>query len=282
MLEVAAAPMLIGFHLFSAQTIKKIKYINQPFVQYLQSKKIGLKTSCGGSKDETTIFAFLGFNPDKTHRDSLLRQLHEQLLQIKPDSAEARLLEKAKQTLPFHGIVPPLQLQVRWINAKKKTYSTKTYSMNCALAHADFLRSFTVRAFPEKRIIGLGKVCALDGRNVDHIPAAIKWNNTFLDGCSILSLINISKQAMDQPFQCQATATATETTMMRIILLSEGKAMNITELCDTNTGQWIVAIDKGKAEAFTHLIAGTITKLYENSHILQAKATTLMTSKPPS
>jgi hypothetical protein len=41
-----------------------IKKANQLFVQYLGSKKIGLKTSCGGSKEETTIFALLGFNLD--------------------------------------------------------------------------------------------------------------------------------------------------------------------------------------------------------------------------
>jgi hypothetical protein len=263
----ASGALLIAFHLFSNVTVETIKAKNQPFVQYLQSKKIGLKTSCAGSKEETTIFAFLGFNPDKTHRDSLLEQLRTQLQSVKPDSAEAKLLQKAKQILPVQNAIPPFQLQVRWINAKNHKFSTKTYAIVCATPHADFLRSFIVRSYHEKRILGLGKVCAIGGRNIDHLPAAITWNNNFIDGSSILSLVNISKQAMDQPLRRQTTVTATETTTIRRILLSEGKVVNLTESRDISEGRWIIAISKDKTETLTRLIAGTITKLYENGQI---------------
>jgi hypothetical protein len=259
--------VLIGFHIVSETTIEMIKKSNQSFVQYLQTKKIGLKTSCGGSKNESTLFALLGFNPDRAHRHSILEQINRQLIQVQPDSAERRLMEKAKQRLPFSGIVPPLQLQVRWINAKSKKYSTKTFVVICDAAHADFLRSLLLRSYHEKHIIGLGRLFLLGSKTNDQLPGAITWNNKFIDESSVLTLVNISQSAMDQKFQRKATINAAETTTIRRILLSEGKATNITESRDIASGRWIVAIDKEKADHFTKLVAGTINKLYENDAI---------------
>lgn len=234
------------------------------------SKKIGLITSCTGSKEETNIFTLLGFHPVYTHRNSLLRQLHEQILHVTPNLAKRRLLEKAKHTLSFPGIAPPFQLHVCWVNAKKKTYSTKTYSILCATAHANCFCSFLIHAFREKRITSLGKICALGGQNVDHLPAAIKWNNNFLEGCSILGMIHISKIAMDQSFERQAAATVKEMMTMQRILLSKGKVTNITKSQDISTGHWIVVLEKDHATNFKKLIAGTITKLYKNGQISKA------------
>jgi len=148
-----------------------------------------------------TIFALLGFNPDKTHHASLLQQLCDQLILVQPDSIKYKLLEKAKHTLPFPDIVPPFQLQVLWITAKAKKYSTKTYFIVCNIAHANFLRSFIVCSYHERHILGLGKVFTLAIRNNDPLSATITWNDKLIDRSSILNLINISKSAMDQPFQ---------------------------------------------------------------------------------
>lgn len=232
------------------------------------------------------LFGFLGFHPDKTHRDSLLAHLRAQLIQVQPDSAEARLLERSKQNLvPFPGIVPPFQPQVRWITAKQKKYSTKTYAIVSASHHADFLRSFIVRSFHEKRILGLRKVCSIGGWNTEHLPAAIDWNNKFLDESSILSLLNISKKAMDQPFQRQATVTSSKTTTLCRILLLEGKATIIYESRDVALGRWIGALTKDKVELFTKIVAGTITKLFENGQIvapnfLERQLTPSITNRP--
>jgi hypothetical protein len=129
-----------------------MKKDNSTFVEYLKAKKIGIKTACCGSKNETLLFGLLGFNPDKTHRASLTKQLHTQLI-------ESKLLEKAKQTLPFAGTVPDFELQSRWINAEGKKFSAKAYGIACASKHADFFRtSFLLRCYFETRIIGLGKL----------------------------------------------------------------------------------------------------------------------------
>jgi hypothetical protein len=139
--------MLIAFTLHATDTIESIKYKNPSFLQCLQSKKIGLKTSCAGSKEETTLFALFGFNPDKTHRDSLLKQLIAQLSTIDPNVAETKLLDKGRQSLPFASTVPTFQLSIRWVNTKDKKHSTKCYTVVCATQHADFLRAFIVRSF---------------------------------------------------------------------------------------------------------------------------------------
>ena len=257
----------IGFFLFCRTPIEQIKQRNKSFVQYLQSKKIGLKTSCGGTVHETTICALLGFNTDRAHRASLLQQLVDQLIHVLPDSAESRLLEKAKQLLPFPGIIPPFQLHTRWINASARKYQTKTFTIVCDAAHADFLRSILLRSYLEKRILGIGKVFQLGTRNAEHLPRAITWNNNFLDGSSVLTLVNISRAAMDHPFDRKITVSNTESTTIRRLLLSDGKATNITESRDISLGRWIVAIDKDKVETLTHLVAGTISKLYENGLI---------------
>ena len=148
----------IGIHLFSTVSIGLMKKHNSPFMQYLKSKKISIKTSCGGSKNESTVCGLLGLNPDKTHRASITQQLHNQLAATVPDLAERKLLEKAKQILPFPGILPDFELQARWINADKKKYSAKAFSIVCASEHADFLRSLIVRAYFEGHVIGIGKL----------------------------------------------------------------------------------------------------------------------------
>jgi hypothetical protein len=258
--------MLIAFNLHATDTIEAIKYKNPSFLQYLQSNKIGIKTSCAGSKEETTLFALFGFNPAKTHRDSLLTQLTSQLSTIAPNVAETKLLDKGRQSLPFSGSVPAFQLSIRWVNAKDKKYSTKCYTIVCATQHADFLRAFIVRSFHEKRVLGLGNVCAIGGK-IDHLPAAITWNNNFIDGSSILNLTNVSRASMDYPFERKATASTTETTTIRKILLTEGKAFTITESVDIADGRWIVGIPSEKVDLFTQLIAGSIAKYYENGQI---------------
>jgi hypothetical protein len=262
--------VLIGIHLFSTVSVGLMKKNNHAFMQYLKTKKIGIKTSCGGSKNEVLLFGLLGFNPDKTHRESLAKQLHTQLISIPPDLAERKLLEKAKQVLPFPGMVPKIELQSRWINAESKKYSAKSYAISCASEHADFLRSFLLRCYFEKHVIGLGKLVQLGGRHSTYLPKAITWHNNFVENCDILSLFHISKSAMDQQFSRKTTATKEETTTIRRIILSatEGKAVNLYESRDIESdGRWIVGIDKDKVEHFTVIVATTISKLYENGQI---------------
>jgi hypothetical protein len=208
--------MLIAFTLHATATIESIKHKNPSFLQCLQSKKIGLKTSCAGSKEET----------DKTHRDSLLQQLIAQLSTIDPNVAETKLLDKGRQILSFAGTIPTFQLSIRWVNTKDKKHSTKCCTVVCATQHADFLRAFIVRSFHEKRILGLGNVCAIGGK-IDHLPAAVTWNNKFIDGSSVLNLINVSRASMDCKFERKATASTTETTTLRKILLTEGKTFTV-------------------------------------------------------
>jgi hypothetical protein len=69
----SSGAVVIDCHIMvSTSSVEMIKKTNKSFVQYLGSKEIGLKTSCSGTKEETTILALLGFNPDRTNPDSLL------------------------------------------------------------------------------------------------------------------------------------------------------------------------------------------------------------------
>ena len=262
--------VIIGMHLFSTTDVGLMKKNSSPFMQYLKSKKISIKTSCGGSKNESLLFGLLGFHPDKTHRTSLTAQLHAQLLTISPDLAEKKLLEKAKGILPFKGTVPGFEIQTRWINAESSKYTAKAYGISCATEHADYLRSFLLRSYFEKHVIGLGKLVQLGGRHNTYLPKAITWHNNFVDECSIISLLNVSKSAMDQPFQRKVTASKEETTTIRRILLSatEGKATNLYESRDIDSaGRWIIGIDSDKVEHLTVIVATIISKLFENGQI---------------
>ena len=267
-----SSSVAIGVHLFSTVSIGLMKKHNSPFMQYLKSKKISIKTSCGGSKNEAIVCGLLGINPDKTQRASITQQLHAQLVATVPDLAERKLLEKAKQVLPFPGIVPDFELQARWINADKKKYSAKAFSIVCAAEHADFLRSLIVRAYFEGHVIGIGKLVQLGGRHSAYLPKAITWHNKFVEDGAILNLKNISKNAMDQCFTRKTTASTEETTTIRRILLSskEGKATNIYESRDVADGRWIIGIDSDKVENLVVLVATVISKLYENGQILHS------------
>ena len=261
----------IGIHLFSSVSVGLMKKNNNSFLQYLSTKKISLGASCGGSKNEVLLFGLLGFNPDKTHRVSLRQQIHDQLLTIAPDLAEKKLLEKVKSILPFEGSVPGFDLQTRWVNAEAKKYTAKAYGISCAAEHADYFRSFLLRSYFEKKVIGLGKLVQLGGRSNHYLPKAITWHNNFVEECAIVGLLNISKQAMDQPFNRKKTASTEETTSIRRILLSatEGKAVNLYESRDVDSaGRWIVGIEQDKVEHLTVVVATTISKLYENGQII--------------
>jgi hypothetical protein len=72
---------------------------------------------------------------------------------------------------------------------------------------------------------------------------------------------------MDCKFERKATASTTETTTLRKILLTEGKAFTITESVDVAVGRWIVGIPSDKVDLFTQLLAGSIAKCYENGQI---------------
>jgi hypothetical protein len=205
---------VIGIHLFSAVSIGLMKKNNISFMQHLKSKKIGIKTSCGGSKTEVLVYGLLGFNPDKVHCASLTTQIHDQLVATNPDLAVQKLLEKAKTTLPFHGIVPGFELQLSWIHADHKKCSAKGFSITC-----DYFRAFLLRCYFEKRVIGLGKLVQLGGRHTIHLPKAITWHNNFVEECAILSLLNIPKNAMDQQSTRKITASTEEITTIRRVLL---------------------------------------------------------------
>jgi hypothetical protein len=86
--RVGGSSAVIGIHLFSTVSIGLMKKNNTSFMQCLKSKKIGIKTSCGGSKTEVLVCGLLGFNPDKVHRASLTTQIHDQLVATNPDLAE--------------------------------------------------------------------------------------------------------------------------------------------------------------------------------------------------
>jgi hypothetical protein len=223
--RVGGSLAVIGIHLFSAVSIGSMKKNNTSFMQCLESKKMGIKTSCGGSKTEVLVCGLLGFNPDKVHRASLTTQIHDQLIATNPDLAEQKLLKKAKTTLPFHGIVPDFELQPRWIHADHKKHSAKGFSITCAAEHADYFPAFLLRCCSEKRVIGLGKLVQLGGRHTIHLPKAITWHNNFMEECAILSLPNVPKNATDQQFTRKITASTEEITTIRRILLSatEGK-----------------------------------------------------------
>jgi hypothetical protein len=180
--------------------------------------------------------------------------------------AETKLLDKGRQSLPFAGTIPTFQLSIRWVNTKDKKHSTKCHTVVCATQHADFLRAFIVRSFHEKRILGLGNVCAIGGK-IDHLPAAVTWNNKFIAGSSILNLLNVSRASMDYKFERKATASTAETTTLRKILLTEEKAFAITESVDVAIGRWTVGIPSDKVDLFTQLVAGSIAKCYENGQI---------------
>jgi hypothetical protein len=271
----SGSSVLISLQFFSQVSVGLMKKDNSAFVEFLKTKKIGIKTACCGSKNETLLYGLLGFNPDKTHRASLTKQLHAQLIAIEPDSAESKLLEKAKQTLPFEGTLPDFELQSRWINAEGKKFSAKAYGISCASEHADFFRSFLLRCYFETRIIGLGKLVQLGGKHNVYLPKAITWHNHFVEECAILFLSNISPTAMDQPFKRKKSASTEETTTIRRILLSvtEGKAVNIYESRDiASAGRWIIGINKDHVENITVIVATTIAKLYENEQILSTNS----------
>ena len=220
--------MTIGILLFSTTSVDLMKKNSNPFMQYLKSKKISIKTSCGGSKNEVLLFGLLGFLPNKTHHTSLRKQHHDQLLTIAPDLAEKKLLEKAKDIRPFDETVPRFELQTRWINAESQIYTAKAYGVSCAAKHADYLCSFLLSSYFEKQVIGLGKLVQLGGHHNTYLLETITWHNNFVAECSIVGLLNVFKSAMDQPFQHKKTASTEETTTIRRILLSvtEGKATN--------------------------------------------------------
>jgi hypothetical protein len=269
--RVGGSSAVIGIHLFSAVSVGLMKKNNTSLMQHLKSKKIGIKTSCGGSKTEVLVCGLLGFNPDKVHRASLTTQIHDQLVATNPDLAEHKLLEKAKTTLPLHSIVPDFELQPRWIHADHKKCSAKGFSIICAAKHADCFRAFLLRCYFEKRVIGLGKLVQLGGRHTIHLPKAITWHNNFVEECAILSLLNIPKNAMDQQFTRKIAASTEEITTICRILLSatEGKATNLCGSCDIECdGGWIVGIDSDKAEHLTVVVAATVSRLWENGQIL--------------
>jgi hypothetical protein len=263
--------VVIGMHLFSQTSIGLMKKNHTSFMQYLKSKRIGIKESCGGSKNESTVCGLLSFNPDKVHRASITRQIHNQLATSTLDMAEKKLLQKAQEVLPFSGIVPDFQLMPRWINAENKKYSAKGFSVICATEHADYFKAFLIRCYHEKHVIGLGWLVQFGGNHSAYIPNAITWHNNFVDECAIVSLLNISREAMDQQFTRKNTASTEETTTIRRILLTEGKATNIYESRDIESdGRWIVGINSEKVEHLTVIVATTICKLYEREQILPA------------
>jgi hypothetical protein len=145
--------IVIGVHLFSAVSVGLMKKNNSSFMQHSKSKRISIKNSCGGSKNEVLVCGLLGLNPDKVHRASLTQQLYNQLVATTPEMAERKLLEKAKSVLPFSGVVPEFELQPRWINADQQKYSAKACGITCAAEHADFFRAFLIRCYFENRVI---------------------------------------------------------------------------------------------------------------------------------
>jgi hypothetical protein len=54
--RLGGSSAVIGIHPFSTVSIGLMKKNNTSFMQHLKSKKIGIKTSCGGSKTEVLVF----------------------------------------------------------------------------------------------------------------------------------------------------------------------------------------------------------------------------------
>jgi hypothetical protein len=69
--QSGSASVIIGARLLSTVNVGSLKKNSNPFVQCLRSKKIGIKASCGRSKNKVLLFGLLGFHPDnKTPRQS--------------------------------------------------------------------------------------------------------------------------------------------------------------------------------------------------------------------
>ena len=238
--------MLIGCMLYSSVSVEQMKKENSGLMSFLKANNIGLKTSCAGTTNETTIIALFGFNTEKTSRDRLQLDLVARLSNVSLLPAEKRLLEKATLRHSFVGKIPPFQLDTRWLKdspSKGRLFKTRSLSILCATPHADFLRALIMRSYTSKLILGLGRPYPL-GKGSSNLHVAIAWNNKFVKNCNILMLNNVSQAAMDQPFQRKSSTSTVESTTIRQILVNEGKAVNITESKDVELdGRWIVALE---------------------------------------
>jgi hypothetical protein len=97
----------MNFHLNTALALNKIKTKHRRLVEHLQKHKIYLDESFSGSDEEVLIGYFLGIQADKLYLTGFADDLREILAKTQLQQGEHKLMEAARNKLPWTGEKPP-------------------------------------------------------------------------------------------------------------------------------------------------------------------------------
>jgi hypothetical protein len=256
----------MNFILNTAPALKKIKSKHRWLVEHLQKHKIYLDESFSGSDEEVLIGYFLGIQADKLYLTGFADDLREIIAQTQLQQGEHKLMEAARNKLPWTGEKPPhFYIKVRNItrHIQGEEFSSKAVGIIVAKEHATFYRTLLIRTCDDKLLPGLGEYYNLISN--DHtFPRIIKWHNEQLAKTTALPIIGITREAMLRPLKAQWGSPANTATSIRSEISRSGLFNAVHSTRQTfDEGRWILIIkNKNSIDAATKLFDTLMKALY--------------------